>query len=170
MTIPFTYRTGAALAVAMVFGAVLFVLPSSAISADHGQLAQASPAQSAPSSGPKAAKARVDRVEARIKELHGQLKITADQEPQWSAFAQVMRDNATAMNALHQDREQKAKTMTAIDDLHAYQAMADAHAEGIRKLTVAFEAVYAGMSDAQKKNADAVFSHRPPRSSSKKSG
>jgi periplasmic protein CpxP/Spy len=160
MTINFTSRTSATLAATMVVSAVLFGLPSSAISADGGQLAQAP--QSAPITPPSAAKpARANPVEARIKALHAELKITAAQEPQWSAVAQVMRDNAMAVSALIEDREQKAKTMTAIDDLHAYQAVAEAHETGVKKLTVAFEGVYGVMSDAQKKNADAVFSRRP---------
>jgi periplasmic protein CpxP/Spy len=169
MTINFTSRTSAAFAATMVVSAVLFGLPSSAISADGGQLAQASQPQSAPIATPSAAKpARANPVEARINALHTELKITAAQEPQWSVVAQVMRDNAMAVSALIEDREQKAKTMTAIDDLHAYQAVAEAHETGVKKLTVAFEGVYGVMSDAQKKNADAVFSRRPRPSSPKK--
>jgi hypothetical protein len=75
------------------------------------------------------------------------------------------------MADLIQSRVQNAKTMTAVDDLRAYQGIADAHAEGLKKLIPAFEALYASMSDEQKKNADAVFGRmqrrQPP---TKKSG
>ena len=98
-----------------------------------------------------------DRVEARIKSLHDRLKITAAQETQWAAVADAMRDNARTMDAAIQQRE-TAKAMTAVDDLKAYQAIADAHAQGLQKLIPAFDALYASMSDDQKKNADAVFS------------
>ena len=35
----------------------------------------------------------------------------------------------------------------------------DAHADGIKKFTPAFETLYVSMSDAQKKDADALFRH-----------
>jgi protein CpxP len=168
MMIPFTGRMGVTFAAAMVVGAALSMVPAPAISADRSQLAQTSPPQSAPTP-PSAAqptpakRTPVNRVEARIKSLHDQLKITAAQEPQWSDVAQVMRDNAKAMSDLILDRAKNLKTMTAIDDLHSYQALAETHAAGVKKLVPVFETLYGTMSDAQKKKADAVFSHRPRR-------
>src|ERR1700693_5909354 len=58
-----------------------------------------------------------DRVEARITNMHAKLKITQAQEDQWGKVAQVMRDNAKAVEPLIEDRANNAKTMTAIDDL-----------------------------------------------------
>src|ERR1700694_796632 len=98
-----------------------------------------------------------DRVEARIKNMHAKLKITPAQEDQWAKVAQEMRDNAKAMDALTQERFAKAKTMTAVEDLKNYGEIADAHANGIKKFTPLFETLYASMSDAQKKEADALF-------------
>ncbi len=80
-----------------------------------------------------------------------------------------MRDNAKTMSDLIRDLAQKTSTMTAIDDLRSYAAVADAHAAGVKQLIPAFEALYATLSDAQKKNADVVFRHRPRRSPAKKS-
>ncbi len=131
-------------------------------------LAQATSPAPAPAQ-PKAAPAKprhspTDRVEARITRLHGELKITAAQELQWNAVAQAMRDDAKAMEQAIEQRRQ-AKSMTAVDDLKSYQAIADAHAQGLQKLIPAFQALYDSMSDEQKKNADAVFSqsHRRAR-------
>jgi hypothetical protein len=107
---------------------------------------------------PKASKA--DRVEARIKELHTKLKITPAQEELWNNVTQVMRDNATTMEALTKARSEEASTMTAIDDLKSYGEIVEAHADGIRKFIPAFEPLYASMSEAQKKNADKLFSHQ----------
>ena len=155
-------HTAAAIAVAGILSALLF-FPADTISAEQSQQAQVSPPASNPAMPPPTAQGtpvrptRVDRVESRITSLHAQLKITDAQEPQWNAFAQVMRDNAKTIDALVQARVQNAKSMTAIDDLRAYQGIADAHAEGLKKLIPAFEALYASMSDEQKKNADAVF-------------
>ena len=113
--------------------------------------------------------APADRVEAHIKSLHDQLKITPAQESQWAAVAQAMRDSASNMQTLIQQRMQNAKTMTAVDDLRSYQTIAQAHLDGLNKLVPAFDTLYASMSDAQKKNADTVFQHRP-RGAPKKNG
>ncbi|MGD0400268.1 MAG: Spy/CpxP family protein refolding chaperone [Syntrophobacteraceae bacterium] len=102
---------------------------------------------------------KTDRVEARIKELHAKLKITAAQEEVWKNVTQVMRDNAKTMEALIKARSEEASTMTAIDDLKSYGEIVEAHADGIRKFIPAFEPLYAGMSDAQKKAADTLFRH-----------
>lgn len=106
---------------------------------------------------PRAQRSPVDRVEGRIKELHDKLHITAAQAPRWDALTQVMRDNAKSMDALLKARAQNIKTASAIDDLHSYQALADAHSDGLRKFVPAFEALYGTMSDEQKKIADDLF-------------
>ncbi len=136
---------------AALLGVILLALPSAA-------MAQAPAAKAAPAA-----------VEARIKSLHDALQITPAQEGQWQAVTAAMRDNAQTISALIAERVGKAKTMTAIDDLHSYEAIADAHAAGVKKLTAAFEPLYASLSDAQKKRADDVFRRRHP-SPAKKSG
>ena len=98
-----------------------------------------------------------DRAEARIKDMHAKLKITPAQEDQWAKITQEMRDNAKSMDALTQKRFANAKAMTAVEDLKSYGEIADAHANGIKKFTPLFATLYASMSDAQKKEADALF-------------
>jgi len=98
------------------------------------------------------------------------LHITAAQEPQWQAVADAMRDDAKTIGTLIRERAAKAKTMTAVDDLNSYAAIADAHAAGVKKLASVFETLYASLSDAQKKDADAVFRRRPQPARPKKSG
>ncbi|MDB5405107.1 MAG: hypothetical protein JWL84_19 [Rhodospirillales bacterium] len=159
-----------AVAAAMVFGAVLVALPGRPAAAEPVRLAQASPPASTAPAQPGASRKAVDRVEAHIKQLHDQLKITPAQEPSWQTVAQVMRENAKRVSELSEQREKQEATATAIDDLKSYAAIADAHAEGVRKLIPPFEALYDSMSDAQKRIADEVFRHRPRRSASKKSG
>jgi molecular chaperone GrpE (heat shock protein) len=119
------------------------------------------PSAQAPSSTKAKRPPRADRVETRIKSMHDQLKITADQEPQWNAVAQVMRENARAIDQLASERSAKRASMNAVDNLRSYEAIADTHAEELKKLVPAFEALYDKMSDAQKKNADTVFNKRP---------
>ncbi|MDD5249543.1 MAG: Spy/CpxP family protein refolding chaperone [Rhodocyclaceae bacterium] len=101
--------------------------------------------------------AHEDRAELRIKHMHAMLKITPTQEEQWAKVAETMRDNAKTMDGLTQARADHAKEMTAVDDLKSYGEIAEAHADGLRKLTPAFASLYAGMSDAQKLEADSVF-------------
>jgi protein CpxP len=126
-----------------------------------GPLHAADPAPAAPAAAsPAGAPTRLHNVEARIKHLHDQLKIKPDQETQWSAVAQVMRDNAAALDSAIQARVQKASGMSAIDDIRSYQAIAAAHAEGLQKFADAFAPLYEAMPDAQRTNADRVFGHR----------
>jgi len=101
----------------------------------------------------------LDRAESRITDMHAKLKITSAQEDQWTKVAEVMRENGKKMDALTQARFANAKTMTAVDDIKSYTEIADAHADGLKKFTPAFASLYAGMSDAQKKEADTLFRH-----------
>lgn len=132
--------------------------------------AQAAPPATANGGAPTQSAVRSNAVEARIKSLHDQLKITPAEEPQWKAVAQAMRDNAKNTGMLIADRAKNAKSMTAIDDLHSYRAILQSHLDGIDHLTTAFETLYASMPDAQKKIADAVFSRRPRHAAPPKHG
>jgi hypothetical protein len=120
--------------------------------------AQTTPPAAAPAamqaSKPDAAS---NRVEQHIKRLHDQLKITADQETQWSQVAQTMRDNAAKIDSVLEKRE-GAQNPTALDDLNSYAELTQANSDGVKKLSAVFTPLYNAMTDAQKKNADEVFS------------
>ena len=176
----FTYPAARVVAVTALLATIALPAPSRAASVDlsqaatagthpaHVMLAQATTTQApAPETATKAS--RADRVEARINDLHTKLGITPEQEDLWKNVAQVMRDNAKTTETLTKARAEKAKTMTATDDLKSYGEIAEAHADGIRKFIPVFEALYNTMSDDQKKNADAIFrSHGRSRTASKK--
>jgi periplasmic protein CpxP/Spy len=102
------------------------------------------------------------QVEAHIAQLHRELKITKDQQGDWDTLAQDMRDNAQTMSKLIAERNEaaKAKPMTAVDNLKNYAEIADAHADGLKKIVPDFEKLYGDMSPSQKKTADAVFNRR----------
>jgi periplasmic protein CpxP/Spy len=131
----------------------------SGVRAVRNELVVPAPVLTAPAPGrrPAAKTARVDHVEARITRLHATLHITPAQEELWTNVTQVMRDNARTMDALTTARADQAPTMTAVEDLHSYAAITNAHAEGLTKFIPAFEALYAGMSDAQKADANTMF-------------
>ncbi len=96
----------------------------------------------------------LDPIAARIKYMHDRLRITPAQEPLWAKLAQVMRDNAKAMAPLVRERFQAAREAGAIENLNAYEKLEEAELEGLKNFTAAFQALYASMSDQQKKIAD----------------
>jgi protein CpxP len=98
-------------------------------------------------------------VEQHIKDLHAKLKITAAEEPKWQEVADTMRENAKELDKAIDKRESAMGSATAVDDLKSYAEIAQAHANGVKKLASAFSGLYSMMSDDQKKEADAVFSH-----------
>jgi protein CpxP len=101
-------------------------------------------------------------VEKHIEQLHTTLKITPAQDAQWNEVAATMRQNAKDMDQAIEKRAANAATATAVDDLNAYQDIAQTHADGVKKLAAAFSGLYSAMSDEQKKAADAAFAHRGP--------
>ena len=136
--------------------------PSATMSAPMAQAPRsAAPASSTASTD--TVKPRSDaQVEARITQLHKQLKITQDQESDWNKVAQDMRDGAQHMSSLIQDRNAaaKSKPMNAVDNLKNYAQIADAHADNLKKITPDFESLYGKMSPAQQKIADHLFNQR----------
>jgi periplasmic protein CpxP/Spy len=135
-----------------VISAVAFFFTIAFASANFSQAASADPAQKTP-----VRPSKVDRTEVRIKDLQAKLKITPAQEELWKKVTEVMRDNAKTMDAQTQARVEKAKAMTAVEDLKSYSEIAQAHADGLKNFIPAFEALYTGMSDDQKKDADTLF-------------
>lgn len=95
--------------------------------------------------------------EQRIAGLQTQLGITQAQAPQWTAFAQVMRENAQATDAQFRTRAAGAQTMNAVANMQSYAQISRAYADGTEKLATAFQALYATLSDQQKIAADTLF-------------
>ncbi len=108
------------------------------------------------------------QVEKRIGDLHKTLQIKPEQEQQWSAVAQTMRDNATSMGDMIRDARSQEKDTSAIEDLQTYQKIAQAHADGAARLVSTFQPLYDSMSPDQKKVADTVFEHHKRGVASKK--
>jgi protein CpxP len=97
------------------------------------------------------------RVEGRITELHTKLHITAAQQPQWDAFATVMRNNAQHMDSTLVNDAGALSKMTAVDQMKSYAAITDQHAKDMASLLPAFQTLYDSMTPEQKVNADAYF-------------
>ena len=131
--------------------------------AASGNPAPAAPAASASSAPAHDGNKHGDEVEAQIKRLHDQIKITPAQEQQWDAFAQVMRDNAQKTRDAYHERGEKFASMNADDSMKSYASLAQLHADNMQKLSAAFSTLYASLSDAQKADADAAFRYEHAR-------
>jgi hypothetical protein len=127
----------------------------------------APPTPAATTSATPVAATQSSTIEDRITDLHTSLAITAAEQPQWDAFAKVMRDNAQSMDEAFQTRLAALDTMTAPQNLQSYQTIAMAHAQGMQKLVPAFQALYDTMPADQQKVADQVFHDQPHGAASK---
>jgi hypothetical protein len=135
-----------------------YFLPSLALLAIAGTVTVVAPsfAADAPAAS-KASMSHEEKADDRIKEIHDKLSITGDQEKAFGKLADVMRDNAKNMDEAVAKQEAAEKTASALDDLKAYQATAQAHADNVKELIPAFESLYAVLNDDQKKEADSLF-------------
>ncbi len=106
---------------------------------------------------PPAEQTEQQAAEQRIGTLQGALQIAPPQMAQWNGFAQAMRDNAAATDALFRSRAASAATMNAVDNMKSYAAVARAYADNTQKLSDAFGSLYAALSDQQKQVADRLF-------------
>jgi hypothetical protein len=145
------------LAIAALLGATFLVTPfAPARAAD----ASTSPTQlsDAPSPAVHSTAARHETIEQRISSLHRSLKITPDEDANWNNVAQAMRDNESQMQKLAATATAQApQSMTAPQDLIAYEKAAQAHVDGLKNLRSSFDTLYNAMPDPQKKVADQVF-------------
>ena len=107
----------------------------------------------APSAIPEAL---ADSVEIRIAELHRTLRIVPSQEALYRAYANVIRGNAEAINALFVQRAQ-ATDFTAPARLRWYAQLSAAHAEAVNRLVAPFDALYQSLSPGQRQAADRYF-------------
>jgi len=133
--------------------------PASARSDDGAplQLAQAARQGGAKAAAPAPAGSEVDR---QIADLKKQLKITPQQEPQFNAFAEVMRSNEQDLDKLMQQGGAN-RPPNAVEDLKQAQQLAETQAAGLKRLVPAFQSLYDSLSDQQKKTADQVMGGGP---------
>jgi hypothetical protein len=134
-------------------------LVSAAFAAPPTQLAAAQDSAS-PSAMAKGDLKRDMKVEQQIKSLHAKLMINPAEETQWAVVAKTMRESAKDLDTVIDKRKATHDTASAVDDLNAYGDIAQAHADGVKKLASAFAPLYAAMPDEQKRTADEVFANR----------
>ena len=96
-------------------------------------------------------------IDGRLAFLKTELKITDAQLPLWNAFAQAMRDNATAMRAMPHAMTGIDKAATFPDKLAARETLLTARLEAVRKLKVAADPLYTALNADQKKTAEEIM-------------
>ncbi len=104
-----------------------------------------------------AANSRQAKVEERIRDMYATLHISKAQDAAWNAFAQVMLDNAQAIEATMQKNGGDRSKLSAPQILDNYAAISAQHAQNAEKLSAAFEVLYASLSPEQKQAADEMF-------------
>jgi hypothetical protein len=113
----------------------------------------------ATASAPTLPPAQEQKLQAHIKSLHDELKITPAEEADWAQFAAVMRANADDMAQAFNARANVAN-MTAPQNMQSYAQLAQVHADGMQKLSAAFQTLYDTFPASQKQIADAVFQNK----------
>jgi hypothetical protein len=154
MTIKSTSRAAAVLASLLL---PAMALPNLAFAQTPAPVGDSSSATTKPKAPTAKAASPADRVEKHIADLHAELRITPAQQSEWDQFAQIMRENAANMDKVLEQRRAGFESMNAADNMQSYAEIAQQHAQDMQKLATTFKALYATLSDDQKKNADAVF-------------
>lgn len=98
-----------------------------------------------------------EHVEGRIAFLKTELQITDTQLPQWNAYADVLRTNATKMSGMRWMAMQSDTQMSAVDRGNLEMGMLMARLEVTKAESAAATALYAILTDAQKKAADELL-------------
>ena len=147
--------------------AALLAMPAMAQTGatSSGAPAAASPPVSAPPAvtPPHAAAHTPAAVERRVEQLHAQLRITPQEQSQWDAFAQTMRQNADNMRTAIDQRGSQMDTMDAAQNMQSYAQLAQIHAQDMQQMAAAFQTLYQSMSPEQRQNADQLFRARDQR-------
>src|SRR3954454_3550342 len=125
------------------------------------EIATSSRSANAPAQQDRIRQPAFDPIAERLKYLHDRLRITPAQEPLWTNLAQIMRENAKAIEPLTKQRLQPTPNRIAVETLSIYEKLGEVQMDGLKKFLGAFQALYNGLSDQQKKIADVLFRTSP---------
>ncbi len=142
---------------ATAFGAALLAASTTIPVASWAQTTTSSTTTTTASGTAAPESSRKAQVEQRIADMHATLHITPAEDPAFNTFAQVMLDNAQAMDAIVNRNESDLSMRTAVQTLQQYAAVTEQHAQNVQKLSAAFGTMYAMLSPAQQKMADEMF-------------
>lgn len=102
-----------------------------------------------------------DRVEGRLAFLRAELKIAQAQTKSWDAFAQALRENggrvAEMRPMMGMAQQANAQPMGLVQRLEHQEHWYAVRLSGIQAIRASFAALYAALSDEQKKTADELM-------------
>ena len=131
---------------------------------------ETAPAKTATGAATATPDTRRETVEQRIADMYAALKITPEQSAPWDAFAQVMLDNAQAMDSALTKADGSAAPRTAEQMMQSYAGLAQIHAANVQRLSTAFATLYGTLSPVQKLAADDMFRTSAAEREAKKHG
>jgi len=107
-----------------------------------------------------------ERVEARLAYIRTALKINDAQQPQWEAFADVLRKQAQQMDQFHEARHAQVaqnapqRPVTAIERLKRRQKMMTFASQRLDEVIAAAKPLYAALSPEQQRIADDLLARQ----------
>jgi hypothetical protein len=99
----------------------------------------------------------LDRVEGRLAFIKAEIKITEAQAPAWNQLTEAIRTAAKHHNERMKTvlgREERAKTLP--ERLDAHEQLVSTRLDEIRQIKTSLNALYAVLSESQKKEADDI--------------
>jgi hypothetical protein len=99
-----------------------------------------------------------EHVEGRIAFLEAELKITDTQKPYWNAFADTLRANSKAHQAMHEQMTKSGMPSTWPERLAFQQKMLSTRLDSLKDMEAAIKPLYATLNDEQRKLADQLMS------------
>jgi LTXXQ motif family protein len=95
--------------------------------------------------------------EGRIAFLKAELAISDAQKAVWEAYAAALKKNLQAMQAMRQTMMKVMEAKTPTERLDAHIAAMDGRLASLKEVKPALAALYAALSDEQKKKADQIL-------------
>lgn len=96
-------------------------------------------------------------VEGRTAYLKGELKIEAEQQPAWGAYASAVAARMELMRGMHESMSKTMQTGTAIERMDVRITGMEAMVESMKAMKPATEGLYAVLNDEQKTVADELI-------------
>jgi hypothetical protein len=102
----------------------------------------------------------VPMMEARLAYIKADLEITEAQMPAWDAYAEAVRARHGAMDGVHADMMKAKESGNVVERMDARIKAMERMVDSLKALKPATEALYAVLTDEQKKKADQLLGGR----------
>ena len=99
----------------------------------------------------------VPMMEARLAYIKADLEITEAEMPAWNAYADAVRARHKTMESMHADMMKAKESGSALERMDARIKAMESMVDSLKALKPATEALYAVLTDEQKKKADELL-------------